>query len=115
MKKYIVLLVVAALLFPAIASAVSVKLTWVDNATNEDKFQVERSITGNTIDFAIIASPGANVVTYTDAGLVENVTYYYRVNACNSGGCSAYTPTVSVKTLVTIPATPTGLTGTPLP
>lgn len=103
------------LLCPALAHGATIEIKWVDKADNETSFKVERSLTGNTADFAVIASPGANITTYVDSGLAENMTYYYRVAACNSAGCSPYTAVVSAKTLVSIPATPGDPTAKPLP
>jgi titin len=91
------------------ASTVStseINLSWMDNASNEDGFYVERSLSV-TSGFAEIAALGANVRTYGDAGLAAGTTYYYRVRAHNSGGCSAYSNTASAATL-TPPSVPLG-------
>ena len=40
-------------------------------------------------------------VTYTDTGLVDGA-YSYRVKACNTGGCSAYTAELSVSVTVLV-------------
>ncbi|MFP3937125.1 MAG: fibronectin type III domain-containing protein [Phycisphaerae bacterium] len=64
------------------ATAVSssqIDLTWTDNSDNEDDFRVERSLDGSS--FSEIATVGANVTTYSDTGLSESTTYYYRVRA----------------------------------
>ncbi|MGB8929769.1 MAG: hypothetical protein WCC48_00815 [Anaeromyxobacteraceae bacterium] len=98
-----------------------VRLTWMDNATNETAFSVERcAVVPPAIDctnFARIAAPGARnntgSVTYGDATVVFGTTYLYRVAALNGAGLSAYSPvppaTVSVS-LPAIPRAPTGLT-----
>lgn len=67
------------------ATASSLKLTWTDNAANEDGFKVQR-LNGST--YIDIASVGANVQSYTDSGLISGKTYCYRVRAFNSAGIS---------------------------
>ena len=115
MKKRTVAFVLTALLFPGTVSAASLKLSWSDMSTNEDKFQIERSLNGSTLSFSLIAEPGVNSVTYTDSNLPENTEYAYRIRACNVAGCSSYSNVAIGKTPITIPATPGTLTVTPLP
>jgi FtsP/CotA-like multicopper oxidase with cupredoxin domain len=104
-----------------LAAGPMVRLTWLDNATNETAFSVERcAVVPPAIDctnFARIAAPGARnntgSVAYGDATVVFGTTYLYRVAALNGAGLSAYSPvppaTVSVS-LPAIPPAPTGLT-----
>jgi len=75
----------------------SVTLNWIDNATNEDNFLVERSTTvsGGYIQIATLA---ANARSYTDNTVFRKTTYFYRVRAANSGGKSNYSNVTSVKT-----------------
>jgi hypothetical protein len=75
------------------ANVASFQLTWADNSTNEDGFIIERKI-GTTGIFARIASVGADVTSYTDAGLADATTYCYRVSAFNSAGNSPYSPEI---------------------
>jgi hypothetical protein len=84
-----------------------IDLSWSDNSTDETGFKIERSTDGTT--FAEVASVGANVTTYSDTGLTESTTYYYRVRAHNTGGDSDYSNTAST---TTIPAAPTNLAAT---
>jgi hypothetical protein len=77
-------------------TATSVTLAWNDNAANETGFQLERS--NNNKTFALIATPGANVLEFTDTNVTANKTYYYRLRAFNAGGNSAYSNTLTVKT-----------------
>ncbi|MCX5697261.1 MAG: fibronectin type III domain-containing protein [Candidatus Omnitrophica bacterium] len=82
------------------ASAVStnqIKLSWKDNANNESGFKIERSLKASS-GFTRIASVGANVTTYNNAGLNPGTTYYYRVCAYDSSANSAYSNSVSVTT-----------------
>src|SRR5574341_248159 len=73
------------------AFAATLQLTWADNSTNEDGFNIERK-TGTTGTYAQIASVGANVTSYTDATVVAGTTYCYRVSAFKTAGNSPYTP-----------------------
>jgi hypothetical protein len=82
------------------ATAVStsqINLTWTDNSSNEDNFLIERS--ADNMTFSQIAVVGPNVTSYSDTGLVESATYYYRVRASNSGGPSPYSNTANATTL----------------
>ncbi|WP_281322142.1 M43 family zinc metalloprotease [Flavobacterium aestivum] len=64
------------------STALQVGLTWTDNATNETAYSVERA-TGSG-SYSVIATLGANVVSYTDTGLAAGTTYSYKVRA-NAG------------------------------
>lgn len=82
-----------------VVSAVSssqLRLNWVDNSTNEDGFKIERSTDG--VNFVQLVTTGAGVVSYTDAGLVANSLYYYRVRSYNVAGNSGYTAVASART-----------------
>ncbi|MFW5951180.1 MAG: fibronectin type III domain-containing protein, partial [Gemmatimonadota bacterium] len=96
------------------ASAVSdtrIDLSWTDNSATEDSFRIERR-TG-TGDFASVTTTGADVTSYSITGLSPSTAYDYRIQACNAGGCSAYTDTVTATTLdMPPPADPTDLTAT---
>jgi len=69
-------------------SSSAISLSWTYTSTNEDGFKIERSTDGS--NFAHIASVGAGVTTYSDAGLASSTTYYYRVRAFNTCGESGY-------------------------
>lgn len=73
----------------------SLKINWIDGATNEDNYIVERSENGT--DFNVIATLGTNTTSYNDSGLLPNTQYYYRVKAKNSTESSVY-ETASVTT-----------------
>ncbi len=75
------------------AAAVSksqIKLTWMDNASNETGFYIERCKGSTCTNFTQIATVGANVTSYTATGLAANTTYRFRVRAYNASGNSAY-------------------------
>ena len=77
-------------------SATPVTLTWVDNATAEAGFVIRRRV--GPAAFATIATPGANVVTYTDTTAVAGQTYDYQVTAVNAAGESAASNTATAAT-----------------
>ncbi|WP_199915426.1 cellulase family glycosylhydrolase [Aquimarina spinulae] len=87
-----------------------INITWTDNASNEEAFEVERSANG-TSGWVSIANVSANITNYLDAGLTANTTYYYRVKAKNTGGSSEYSNIASATTLNggTAPEAPTSL------
>ena len=68
----------------------SLNLTWQDNSTNEDGFQIERKI-GTDGLYIPIASVAANYNFYLDTVLVSGTTYCYRVRGFNSSEISGYT------------------------
>jgi len=81
-------------------------LSWLDNATNESGYRVERSADGSS--FAQIAQLGPGAVSYADGGLASGATFYYRVDAYNSSGQSGYSNVASGQTSASsTPAPPT--------
>lgn len=66
-----------------------VSLAWTDNATNEEKFRIERKLSsGTTYEFLTYVSP--NITTYTDGSAIQGALYDYRTQACSVAGCSAF-------------------------
>jgi len=86
----------------------SVALAWTDNANNESGFKVQRK-QGATGTYTQIATPGANVTTYTSSGLLDGTQYYYKVSAYNSAGDSPFSNEVNG---ITTLKSPTALTAT---
>jgi hypothetical protein len=82
----------------------NVSLAWVDNATTETGYKVERSRDGVT--FSEVASLGADARSFADATVSASSNFYYRVRAFNSAGFTGYSNTVGVTT----PAAPTTTT-----
>jgi hypothetical protein len=66
---------------------------------------------GDANNFAEVASVGADVTSYDDAGLSLNTSYTYRIRARNAVGNSGYSTAQPANT--NVPATPTTLTATP--
>jgi Rieske Fe-S protein len=93
------------------APASQVVLTWADNSPNESYFVLERSTDGTT--FTDVFHPAANATTYTDASLLPNITYYYRLKAITGAEASAYSGVATVKTPA-LPSAP-AVAATPTP
>jgi hypothetical protein len=87
-------------------SSTQINLTWLDNASNEDGFKIERCSGSSCTNFAQIAQVGPGVVSYSNTGLTSSTNYSYRVRAYNSGGDSSYSNTASATTSASAPAPP---------
>ena len=82
-----------------VATAVSssqIDLSWNDNSSDEDIFDIESSSNGTEFNF--LDSVGPNVTTYSDTGLAGDSTWYYQVRATNSNGSSGYSNVASATT-----------------
>jgi subtilisin-like proprotein convertase family protein len=77
----------------------NVTLVWVDNATNETGYQLERTGAGNTT-YQVIATLPANTTFYGDQIAGSNGVYCYRVRASNAVGNSAYSTEACVNITV---------------
>jgi len=80
----------------------SVNLTWSDNATTENSYQVVGSLTSGS-GFVGVAGLSANTNSCTESGLVEGTTYYYRVRASN-GIHSDFTSEIAAHTMPSAPS-----------
>ena len=87
-------------------SSKRIDLTWKDRSTDETGFRIERSMSSST-GFSVVATTGANVISYSDSTLSPLVHYYYRVGAINAGGSSTFTNEATALTLDAPPASPT--------
>lgn len=114
----IYLWIMAFMLGLAVTAEAALKLDWLDNSINEQNFIIERKAepcASNVLPFAVIATVGANVKTFTDAATVEGGDYCYRIAASNTAGKSAYSNSAGGAAPFTIPAAPSGLGVTILP
>jgi hypothetical protein len=68
----------------------AIQLLWIDGSNNEESFILERSKGVADGPWLELADLPANSTTYLDQGLVDQVTYYYRVRARNGAGDSTY-------------------------
>lgn len=75
-------------------SVISAQLTWNDNSTGEDKFEIERRLySGTDADYLKIAEvTGSDTATknYDDTNLDPTLSYNYRINAIKGGNSTAY-------------------------
>jgi titin len=102
-----------------LATAVSVSqinLTWSDNAVDETGFVIEQSADGVN-GWATLATPAANVTSFSHTGLLAGTSYYYRVRATNAVGSSGNSNIASATTAVApvtpvAPAAPSNLVAT---
>jgi titin len=100
-----------------VAVAVStnqINLSWIDRSSIETGFKIERApdAAGSPGTWTQIATVGANVTTYTNAGLSANTKYWYRVRAYRGSSNSAYSNQANATTFPPPPAAPSGLTAT---
>lgn len=82
-------------------------LRWNDNATNESEYKIWRRIGTNSWSFLVsIGIAYGGIVTHTDLSMPAGYTGLidYRVQACNSSGCSpdSNTASVNVGTVTTV-------------
>jgi len=75
-----------------------VRLAWVDNATTETGYVIERCSGSGCTSFARVASRPANSTGYTDAAVARGTTYRYRVMATATAGNSGYSNIATVTT-----------------
>lgn len=77
-------------------SSTEIQLTWTDASNTETGFNLERSPNGSDSWNPVAADPyplNAGSESYSDTGLTENTTYYYRLASENDFGASAWVPT----------------------
>jgi hypothetical protein len=103
---------ITALLAPtgmtaAAASSSQIIVNWIDNATGEDGYKLERA-TAST-GYTQIATPAASITSYTDNSVIDGTTYVYRARAYNSIGDGFYGNETSATTPLN---KPTNLSGT---
>jgi hypothetical protein len=76
----------------------TVTLNWIDNANNENGFQIQRSIT-DSFRYPTTYSVGADVTTFTSQKVPSyRHGYYYRVRAINELGNSGWSEIIHVNT-----------------
>ncbi len=88
-------------------SQTEIRLTWNENAANEDGIEVWRSTGG---PFTLHAGLGPNQTSYLDQHLLPATLYLYQVRAVNAGGDSPFSNHAGATTLPNPPAAPSGLT-----
>lgn len=91
-----------------VASSISssqINLTWVDNASNETSYKVERASAAAGPWTEIAGALASNTVSYSATGLSASTTYYFRVRAANATGNSAYSNTANATTAAAVDVT----------
>lgn len=90
-----------------------IRLTWVDNSSDEDSFRIERSPAGQGA-WSEVGSVGADVTLFEQGGLPCSTRYDYRVYARSGNGSSAYSNTATIRTRSCgLPLPPAGLAASP--
>ena len=64
----------------------AIALSWEDNSSQEEGFDIYRSTTGPTGQFALYAAAGANATSAYDFGVPQSTLYCYRVRAFRKVG-----------------------------
>lgn len=78
-----------------------IKLSWIDNSTNETGFKIEKRTEQSM--YSTLASTEKDISSFIDSNLTWNVKYTYRVFSYNSVGFSStHSNEVSVTTLAPI-------------
>ncbi|NNE05765.1 MAG: hypothetical protein HKN15_08595 [Xanthomonadales bacterium] len=91
-------------LIASVITQTSITLSWTDNASDEDNYKVERSLTGAAPWTVLSDTLPPDTTSYPDSGLNDNTTYYYRVSATNSVGASGF----ASGNFTTLPLPPNG-------
>lgn len=86
---FCLLTVVAAFALAAAPAWAQPELSWMDNSTNEENFEVERLESGAG-SWMLLATLSADSTSHTDTSAVPNTDYCYRVRATNAAGASTY-------------------------
>jgi fibronectin type 3 domain-containing protein len=90
----------------------TINLSWMDNATNETNYVLQRSLSQGS-GFSTIATLAANIKIYSNTGLSSSTTYYYKVQAINAASSSAWSNVANATTAtppLTAPSPPSNLT-----
>ncbi|MBN2697968.1 MAG: fibronectin type III domain-containing protein [Bacteroidales bacterium] len=90
-----------------VISVSEVRLTWLDVADNEDRYEVYRH--GSNDNFTRIATISRNSEVYYDSGLLPGTYYYYRVKVISESGKYTYSDTYGILT-GSRPSAPVGFT-----
>jgi len=91
----------------ATAASGQVGLTWTASSGAASYNVYRGTAAGGESTTPIVT--GVTSTSYTNTGLTNGTTYYYKVKAVNSGGTSAYSNEASAKPQAAVPPAPTGL------
>jgi hypothetical protein len=90
-----------------VATSTEIYLTWYDNSHNEEGFHIERCLEG--MNFQPIVTLEADTRSYRDTTVTGGMVYFYRAQAYNRTGNSAYSDTAWAETPITKPEAPSDL------
>lgn len=85
----------------ATPGAAEIGLTWKDNSSAEESYEIQRA--GDDLVFSVLATAPVNASTYNDASVSAGVRYSYRLRAARDGGFSAFSNTYATSTTTTPP------------
>lgn len=87
-----------------VISPTQINLSWTDNSTSETGFKIERRTgTGN---YTIVGTVNADVLTFSDSGLIPSTIYTYRLYSYNAVGNSlnySNELTLTTNAVITLP------------
>ncbi|MGH7498489.1 MAG: fibronectin type III domain-containing protein [Gemmatimonadales bacterium] len=89
------------------------EVSWQDNSSNEDSFELDRSSTGAGGTYALLATLATGASTYQDTQVDGVTSYCYRVRAVGPSGTTPSGYTAAECLQAAAPAAPSGLTATP--
>ena len=89
-------------------SPTQIDVAWTAATGTVTEYRIERK-TGAGGTFAQVQIVSGSTTSFSDTGLLDNTEYFYRVLACNSGGCSAPSTEASATTPAGTPNSPTTL------
>jgi len=87
----------------------SVALTWTDNSSVEDGYEVYYKLTSDST-WILFGTTAASATTSTVTGLTASASYDFRIRAKDGTAYSAYTASITIVVI----APPAGTPGTPL-
>jgi hypothetical protein len=91
------------------SSPTTVSLTWTDNSTDEQSFQIWRSTTGANGTYTLLNTVGVDASVADDNGLAPGVQYCYKVRATGAGPSSSFSNNSCATTPLAPPAAPSNL------
>ncbi len=89
----------------ATGASITPTLSW-NASTGAASYQLQVS-TSSSFATTVVNQSGITATSYAVSGLTNNTVYYWRVNATNAGGTSAYSSSWSFTTIVAAPSAPT--------
>jgi titin len=79
-------------------SSLNLSLTWLDNADNEEKYVVEKSVHNNTNYQVVSELPSNSSSTTINTDLESRTRYFFRIKAIEANGYYSYSNETSITT-----------------